>query len=111
MTRTRDIPARFKVDDAVRVLDLDKGGHVRTPCYVRHKTGTVIQFCGYFLNPEELSLGNTAGPLVPAYRVRFLMRDLWPGYVRRESDVLCLEIYDHWLEAAALEGPMREERS
>lgn len=89
--------ARFYVGDRVTVLELTKPGHIRTPHYVRHKQGEVVQFCGHFLNPEELSVGRTAGPVVPLYRVRFRMTDLWPDYSRHADDALFIEVYDHWL--------------
>jgi len=93
--------ARFKVGDHVTVLELNKAGHIRTPFYVRGKVGQVMQYCGNYLNPEELSVGKTAGPAVPLYRVRFRHCDLWSGYPRGEADQLCIEIYDHWLAPAA----------
>ncbi len=91
---------RFKVGDRVEVLELNKAGHIRTPFYVRHKTGVVVQDCGLFLNPEDLAVGITSGPVVKLYRVEFKQRDLWPGYQGPADDTLCIEIYDHWLEAA-----------
>ncbi len=93
--------ARFCPGDAVTVLDLRKAGHIRTPDYILHKRGEVVQFCGFFLNPEDLSVGRTAGPVVPLYRVRFPMRELWPEYQRHLDDALFIEIYDHWLAPAA----------
>lgn len=95
------VVARFAPGDAVRVLSLGKPGHVRTPHYILHKRGEVVQFCGFFLNPEDLSVGRTAGPVVPLYRVRFSMADLWPEYRRHPQDALMIEIYDHWLAPAA----------
>ena len=79
------------------VVALGKSGHVRTPDYVIGKNGVVIQFCGYFLNPEDLSVGRTSGPMVPLYRVQFLMSQLWPDTQHRSHDLLCIEIYGHWL--------------
>lgn len=101
MTAGRRPPVpRFDLGDRVRVVDLAKAGHVRTPDYVLGRTGTVVQRCGMFLNPEELSIGITRGPVVALYRVRFAMRDLWPEPPRHADDALCIEIYDHWLEQA-----------
>lgn len=102
--------ARFKVGDRVRVLELNKAGHIRTPFYVRHKTGAVVQDCGVFLNPEDLAVGNTAGPVVPLYRVAFAQTDLWPDYQGPAHDTLCIEIYDHWLEAAEAKSSARKRR-
>lgn len=101
MPQPASVAARFAVSDTVQVLDLGTPGHVRTPFYVRHHIGTVVQLCGWFLNPEALSVGDTSGPLVPLYRVQFPMKELWPEFKRNDTDVLCIEIYDHWLAPAA----------
>lgn len=92
---------RYEIGQKVRVLELNKSGHIRTPHYVRHKVGTVIQYCGSFLNPEDLARGITAGPVVENYRVEFRQKDLWPSYAGPESDSLVLEIYHHWLAPEA----------
>lgn len=94
------IVARFVLGDHVTVLDLGKAGHIRTPRYIRHKTGEVVQCCGNFLNPEDLSVGRTDGPVVPLYRLRFPMAELWPEYSRNAEDALVIEVYDHWLALA-----------
>jgi nitrile hydratase subunit beta len=96
--------ARFQPGDKIRVLDLGKSGHVRAPFYVRGKTGEIIELCGYYLNPEELAVGNTAGPAVPLYRVSFRQPALWPDYCGSPLDTLYIEIYDHWLEHAPAEA-------
>jgi nitrile hydratase beta subunit-like protein len=92
--------ARFRAGDRVRVLHLGKAGHIRTPFYVRGMTGEIFEDCGCFLNPEDLSVGNTGGPVVPLYRVRFRLSELWPDYRGSNRDFLSIEIYDHWLESA-----------
>jgi hypothetical protein len=91
---------RFDRGDRVVVLELGKSGHVRTPFYIRGRVGTVIHRCGSFLNPEDLAVGIVAGPVVPLYRVGFLMNVLWPAYAGNPSDMLYIEIYDHWLAMA-----------
>ena len=91
---------RFATGDAVQVLDLGKAGHVRIPHYVRRHVGKVVQFCGRYLNPEDLAVGNTAGPVIPLYRVAFRQTDLWPDYAGSATDSLVIEIYDHWLAPA-----------
>lgn len=96
--------ARFVVGASVEVLDLGKAGHVRIPFYVRHKVGRVVQLCGCYLNPEDLAVGLTAGPVIPLYRVEFRQRDLWPDYTGPEDDHLVTEIYDHWLAPAQANG-------
>ena len=39
-------------------------------------------------------------PAQPLYRVRFRQKDVWPDYAGAPSDVLEVEIYQHWLEPA-----------
>ena len=91
---------RFDRGDRVVVLELGKSGHIRTPFYIRGRVGTVIHRCGAFLNPEDLAVGIVAGPVVPLYRVGFLMNMVWPDYVGNPLDALYIEIYDHWLAMA-----------
>jgi hypothetical protein len=92
---------RFDAGDRVVVLELNKAGHIRTPFYIRNHVGTVLHRCGSYLNPERLAVGDVAGPVVPLYRVAFPFRELWRDYCGNPEDVLCIEIYDHWLRAAS----------
>ncbi len=91
---------RYTLNERVRVLDLDKPGHIRTPYYIRHQTGRIIQFCGSFLNPEDLATGNAGGRVVECYRVEFLQREVWEDYVGAPDDTIVIEIYEHWMEPA-----------
>lgn len=91
---------RFVDGDRVRVRALGKAGHVRVPHYVRGHVGEVVQHCGTYLNPEELSVGVTTGPEVDLYRVSFDQSRLWPDSPHPPQDRLILEVYDHWLEPA-----------
>jgi nitrile hydratase len=93
--------AVYAVGDRVRIKDLGKPGHVRTPLYVREKTGVIDSYVGQFENPEERAYGRVGREHIPLYRVRLKQRDLWPDYAGPERDTLVLEIYDHWLERAA----------
>jgi hypothetical protein len=90
----------FSPGTRVRIVDLKKRGHVRTPIYVREKVGTVDRFCGEFENPEDRAYGRVGGPRIPLYRVRLMQRDLWPDYEGPDKDSLVLEIYQHWLRPA-----------
>ena len=92
--------ARFAVGDKVKVLRAFPQGHVRTPYYIRGHVGEVERVCGAFPNPEELAYGRSGEPRVPLYRVRFRQREVWPDYRGAESDLLEVEIYEHWLDAA-----------
>lgn len=92
--------ARFKPGERVRVVKAHPEGHVRTPFYIRGCTGEVERICGAFPNPEELSRMHDGLPAQPLYRVRFRQREVWPDYAGPAADVIEVEIYQHWLEAA-----------
>ena len=91
---------RYEVGDAVRVRSYFPPGHRRTPRYIRGKTGTIERICGAFPNPEELAYGFDGEPKRVLYRVRFAQKDVWPAYEGPERDLIEMEIYEHWLEAA-----------
>ena len=91
---------RFAPGDWVRVLALGKPGHVRIPHYVRDQTGRIESYCGTYLNPEDLAVGNTGGRAVDLYRVTFPAAQLWPQDTVPPQDMLIIEIYDHWLTPA-----------
>ncbi len=87
------------VGATVRVRDawpeLDGPAHIRTPHYLRGRTGTVLRCLGAFPNPEDLAFDRPAAVL-PLYHVGFSFETVWgdPG-----ADSLLVEIYGSWLEA------------
>ena len=83
----------------VRVKRLAPPGHVRTPWYLRGKTGEIERTLGPFPNPEHLAYGH-AGERLPLHRVRFTMAELWGPDAENPADVIEAEIYAHWLEPA-----------
>lgn len=91
---------RFQIGNKVEVLTLEKEGHVRIPFYIRGKIGQIVQFCGRYLNPEDLAVGKTSGPGIDLYRVEFDQTQLWDTPKHPAHDRLIIEIYDHWLKAA-----------
>ncbi len=101
--RAADLPdARFRVGDRVRVRAAYPPGHIRTPFYLRGRTGRVIGVHGAFPNPERLAWGEDGLPPIPLYEVVFAMAAVWQGdgaYGARDS--LAADIYEHWLEEAA----------
>ncbi|PWJ21191.1 SH3-like domain-containing protein [Jannaschia seohaensis] len=82
----------------VRVKTMTPPGHIRTPFYLRGKTGAVERVLGPFANPEELAYGQD-GRALPLYRVRFRMADVWAD-ATTPTDTIDAEIYAHWLEPA-----------
>jgi nitrile hydratase len=99
--------ARFVPGDAVRVLDIEKEGHVRTPDYVKGKPGWIAEALGVFPNPESLAYGGDGLPKKPLYKVGFRQTALWDNYDGSPEDILLIDIYEHWLEPR---GPGREEK-
>jgi hypothetical protein len=96
---------RFEPGDRVRVRADEKPGHVRTPDYVRGKTGRIERTLGVFKNPELLAYGDPGLPEKPLYKVGFRQADLWDGYAGPADDTLYIDIYEHWLEPARKEAP------
>lgn len=83
----------------VRVRTMMPPGHVRTPAYLRGKTGEIERELGRFANPEQLAYGHDGGAC-PLYRVRFSMAEIWGDAAERPGDTLDAEIFGHWLEEA-----------
>ena len=92
------IEPRFGAGDRVRVRKAYPLGHIRTPFYIRGRSGVIERLCGNFGNPEELAQMRSGEPKQPLYRVRFLQKDVWPDYKGNLQDALEVEIFQHWLE-------------
>jgi nitrile hydratase len=90
----------FEVAERVRVRNAAPPGHIRTPFYIRGCVGEIERLCGTFPNPEELAQMRDGLPAQPLYRVRFAQKEVWPDYRGSPSDVLEIEIFQHWLEKA-----------
>jgi nitrile hydratase len=88
----------FKAGARVHVRKVDSQGHIRTPHYIRGKTGVVERFVGFFRNPEELAYGRSGEPLRALYRVRFVQSQVWPDYDGGPGDTVDIDIYEHWLQ-------------
>lgn len=81
----------------VRVKTWAPPGHVRTPRYLRGKTGEIERSLGPFANPEQQAYGHDGDPLM-LHRVRFEMREVWGPETDHPTDTIEAEIYEHWLE-------------
>jgi nitrile hydratase len=92
--------AKFKPGDRVRIRFEDRPGHLRTPWYIRGKTGWVERVHGEFLNPESLGHGGDGLPKRPLYMVAFRQDEVWDQYSAR-CDKLLVDIFEHWLEPAS----------
>ena len=83
----------------VRVSNQWPPGHIRTPAYLRGKTGVIERNLGPFNNPEQNAY--RLKPDTPKLlRVRFTMAEIWGDEAENPDDVLEAEIYEHWLGPA-----------
>ena len=85
---------RFDIGDCVRIRQAYPPGHVRTPYFIRGKTGEVVRLLGNVLNPEELAYGRDGKPALPLYWVKFLQTELWTGYTGEAQDTAVVEVMD-----------------
>jgi len=90
-------PMADPATEQVRVKTMMAPGHLRTPAYLRGKTGVIERRLGPFGNPEELAYGRRTDTR-ELLRVRFTMAEIWGPEAEHPSDTLDAEIYAHWLE-------------
>ena len=88
----------YRPGDRVRVLPSKKPGHVRTPGYLKGKSGWIEAVIGPFPNPEDLSYGLSGLPERTLYKVGFKQAELWDSYEGPDEDYLYADVYEHWLE-------------
>ncbi len=88
----------FTRGDRVRVRPAGKPGHVRTPDYLKGRSGWISSVLGHFPNPEDLAYGLSGIPARTLYRVGFRQPDIWTGYEGPAGDRLYADVYEHWLE-------------
>jgi nitrile hydratase len=91
----------FSPGAPVRVRDewpeRDGPVHVRTPHYVRGRSGAVVRPLGVFPDPGDIAFARQPAER-RLYHVAFSLRELWPDATGEE---LVVEIYEHWLEPEA----------
>lgn len=88
----------YQIGERVRLTRFDPPGHVRTPRYLRGKTGVIERDLGDTGDPEALAYGRTDAPQRRLYRVRFEMAEVWGADAENPADRLDAEIFDNWLE-------------
>lgn len=89
----------FKVGDRIRVAQASPPGHVRTPQFVRGKTGVIIRHFGAFPNPERLAYGMSGLPKLDLFQVKFALDQVWDGDGQYGPyDTVTVDLYENWLE-------------
>ena len=69
---------------------------VRTPWYIRGKSGWIERAHGEFRNPESLAFGHDGLPKKALYSVAFDPAEVWGQ--AHGTDKVVVDIYEHWLE-------------
>lgn len=69
--------------------------HIRTPHYLRGRTGRIARCLGEFPDPSELAFGRPA-PRRALYHVEFEQPPVFGE--GNSGDALLVEIFEHWLE-------------
>jgi nitrile hydratase len=91
----------FASGAAVRVRDdwPERRGpcHVRTPHYLRGRTGRILRPLGRYPDPGALAFGRPAAALA-LYHVVFDQAPIWGE--GSSADSLLVELYETWLEPA-----------
>ena len=91
---------RLEIGEPITVREDYPIGHIRTPVYIRGRTGMVVRYLGEFGNPETLAYCLPTEPRA-LYKVRFNQTDIWPDYQGSLRDTVELDLYEHWLEGGS----------
>jgi nitrile hydratase len=87
----------YRTGQKVRVADRPHEGHHRTPGYLKGRTGRVERVHAAFTNPESRAYGAEGLPEQRLYLVGFDQPDVWPRYAGPPTDLICVDVFEHWL--------------
>jgi len=90
----------YRVGQAVRIAAREHEGHHRTPAYLKGRRGRVERVHTSFTNPETRAYGGDGLPEQRLYLVSVPQHELWSAYRGPAADRLCIDVFEHWLEAA-----------
>ena len=91
--------AKFAAGQRVRIADRTPPVHHRVPSYAKGQVGVIERVCAMHGAPEKFIRGD-GKPAQRLYRVGIPQADLWQSYDGTRSDILEIEIFEHWLEPA-----------
>ena len=90
---------KFTTGQRVRIADRTPPVHHRVPSYAKGQVGIIERVCGMHGEPEKFIRGD-GKPAQWLYRVTIPQTELWKPYDGTASDILEIEIFEHWLEPA-----------
>lgn len=90
---------KFITGQRVRIAGRTPPVHHRVPSYAKGRVGIIERVCGMHGMPEKFIRGD-GKPAQRLYRVTIPQTELWNSYDGTESDILEIEIFEHWLEPA-----------
>ncbi|MGQ0523522.1 MAG: nitrile hydratase subunit beta [Betaproteobacteria bacterium] len=96
--RTASAPARFKLGERVRAINMHPKSHTRLPRYVRGHAGVVERIHGAHVFPDAFVAGKGEIPQW-LYTVRFEARELW-GPDADPTVKVSIEAFEPYLEHA-----------
>ncbi|MFO7927025.1 MAG: nitrile hydratase subunit beta [Halobacteriota archaeon] len=89
----------FGAGDQVRVKNMHPEGHTRCPEYVRRAQGEIADVRGTFVLPDTHAHGEGESPET-VYSVRFDTKELWGDEYAGDNEVLHIDLWESYLEAA-----------
>jgi nitrile hydratase subunit beta len=92
-------PARFAVDDRVRVRNINPSGHTRCARYLRGKEGVITEVYDPFVFPDSNAHEQGENPQ-RVYNVRFEAEDVWGPAEGGERHAIHFDLWEPYLEAA-----------
>jgi nitrile hydratase len=96
--RPATAPARFKIGDRVRTLNINPPTHTRLPRYARGRTGVIERIQGCHVFPDTVAVDKGENPQW-LYTVLFDGRELW-GPQSDPSLKVSIEAFEPYLEPA-----------
>jgi nitrile hydratase len=96
--RPATAPARFKIGDRVRTLNINPATHTRLPRYARGRTGVIERIQGCHVFPDSVAIDKGENPQW-LYTVLFDGRELW-GPQCEPSLKVSIEAFEPYLEPA-----------
>ena len=100
MSGDSSLPPLYRIGERLRIDARPSLGHMRTPVYIRGKTGVVTRIQGLMHDPSSLAYHRPGLPMRYWYKLRFRQTDLWPAYRGDPADQLEVDVQEDWLERA-----------